>query len=105
MTDELLAYQLQGSVPLAEVPDPGRSRRQGIWTGLADVIVADYKSGKVTVVVVKNDDALKRLKNGVRVPLRDREPLTKLVTSTSTEEGGIRVYLRLVEEHYGNGTA
>jgi hypothetical protein len=94
------AYTFLRSVKPEQAPKPpARKSPGGIWKELADKAYADYKAGLVTVILMPDEDALQRLRNSLRIPLRKIDTHVRSVISTTPvdngQDNGIKVYIRL----------
>lgn len=90
-------YEILGAVPPEKMPTAERPKRAGIWTALADKMMTDYQAGFVTVVRLAGEEEYERLKNGIRVPIRERDPDLRIVFATVPKDGKLEVYMRLVK--------
>lgn len=82
------------------MPAAQASRRPGVWTSLADQALADYRHGKVTVLRMPDRKTVGRMLNGIRIPLRQRDPSLRQVIATEPDGQQLRVYLRLVKRSH-----
>ena len=89
-----MLMDIVGSVTVDEVP-AGRTRmpREGVWSGLARRAVADHEQERVTVVSLKDEDELKRMRNGVAFPLRNLGYAVRPIIVEANNE--LRVFMEL----------
>jgi hypothetical protein len=82
------------SVAVEDIPrEAERVGNKGVWTGLAQHAINDTEKGQVTVIKLADEDAYKRMRNGVSEYLR-RAGYT-LDAVMVKEDDGLRIYMKL----------
>ena len=82
------------SVAVEEIPrEAERVGNKGVWTGLADKSINDHEKGQVTVIKLADEEAYKRMRNGVSDYLRKRGYTLDAVTMK--DDDGMRIYMKL----------
>ena len=83
------------SVDPEEVPEGlTRTARPGLWTGLARRAIADCEEGKVTVVVLKDEDEYVRMRGGVSETINKAGYSRRFRVQTQSD-GRVKVYMGL----------
>lgn len=86
------------SVAPEEIPDDAEAPgARGIWTGIAQHAIEQHRKGKVAVVRLPDEEAYKRMRNGIGDYLRQRGYLAKPVLRK--EDSGVIVYLKLADKN------
>jgi len=92
MTDD--GFEIIGSVARDEVPKGVRQLRPSLWATLAQRIIDDHHQQRVTVLKVPNAVQLKRLRNGLAEPLRNRGYRLRAIIVRDGDE--VRVFCELL---------
>lgn len=87
--------EIVGSVDRTEIPQVARRsyRPPGIWAQLSMRAVKDHVAGRVTVVKLKDDKELKKMRAGLQIPLRKLGYKSRLVVIEQPD--GLRAFLEL----------
>jgi len=86
--------EIIGSVAPEEVPRVPGSRREGLWATVVRRAVEDHEQGRVTVIKMDSQADVDRLRNGVRIYLREAGYKLHPVTVDQGKDG-VRVFLEL----------
>lgn len=87
--------EILNSVDAREVPE-GQKRitHPGVWSGLVKRAIADFESGKVTVIVMKDETEYKKMRNGIAQAIRDAGYRT-VPTVVPNPDGSLKVFLEV----------
>src|SRR5262245_50947310 len=96
--------EIVGSVAPEEVPEGRRVfMQEGVWTRVHKQAIADAENGRVTVLKLKDQDELKKMKNNLSARLRAAGYSMHPVVVEQSD--GLRVFLELRLRGPQNGAA